>query len=312
MTKRHAAAATFLVIVMFLAGCGGSEDKASTGSEIQLQRDADQGRLGAPPDQSVSGAGSSSSSKGAADIAAVPPQAQIAPRDPVPAAPGPNSKVIKNARLEIEVAEGRFQTQFDRATQLAEEFGGFVSNSSVSETKGEIASGTVSLRIPADRFQTAISRLKKLGKVTAEDQNGQDVTREYVDLEARLRHAKAQEAFFLRLLDESKTIADLVQVQQQLSNVQLQIEEIQGQLQYLKDQTAFSTVTVRVFEPGAAAGPKPKGLARAWTEAVNAFLSVIAGLIVFLGWIAPFTLLVLILFGLWKLVRSKTRPDPVP
>jgi uncharacterized protein DUF4349 len=214
---------------------------------------------------------------------------------PLPNIPPSATKVIKNSRIEVRVGKGSFGRQFGRASNLAESLGGFVSNSAVNVTDGGLSSGTITLRIPSQNFQAARARLKDLGKVVAEDQSGQDVTKEFVDLEARLRHAKAEEAFFLGLLDRSKSIADLVQVQAQLSEVQLRIEQIEGQLQFLQDQTSFSTVSVRIFEPGAREKTPEGDLSKAGQRAVNAFQSVVGGMIVSIGWLAPFALIGLIL-----------------
>ncbi|MGH2771919.1 MAG: DUF4349 domain-containing protein [Actinomycetota bacterium] len=229
---------------------------------------------------------------------------------PLPDIPPSQARVIKNANLEVKIKKGAFQDQFKRAGQLAEEFGGYVTNTSVSEEKGKIASGTITIRVPSDRFQSALNRLKGLGKVTTESQDGQDVTREFVDLEARLRNAKSQEAFYLRLLDQAKSVSDMIQVQQQLINVQLQIEQIQGQLQYLKDHTGFSTITARIYEPGAAVPDgKPRPLGKAWNAAVDAFQNVIGGLVVALGWIAPIALIAAAGYLVWRLSRrSKSTP----
>lgn len=218
---------------------------------------------------------------------------------PLPA----GSKVIRNAGIEIRVGKGRFDDRFSEAGRLAESLGGFVAHSSTSSRKGNVASGTITVRVPSDKFQVALSSLRRLGKVTSEQQDGQDVTKEFVDLEARLRHAKGQEAFFLRLMDQAKTISDMIQIQEQLTQVQLRIEEIQGQLQFLRDQTSFATITAHIFEPGAAV--RPGGLARAWSEAVAGFKAVLAGMIVAVGWTAPFVLLGLALVGAWKITRPK-------
>ncbi|MEX2553043.1 MAG: DUF4349 domain-containing protein, partial [Actinomycetota bacterium] len=210
---------------------------------------------------------------------------------PLPNIPPSATKVIKNSRIEIRVGEGSFDRQFGRASSLAESMGGFVSNSDVNETEGGLSSGTITLRIPSQNFQAARARLKELGRVMAEDQSGQDVTKEFVDLEARRRHAKTEESFFLGLLDRSKSIADLVQVQAKLSEVQLRIEQVEGQLQFLQDQTSFSTVSVRIFEPGAREKTPEGDLSKAVQRAMNASQSVVGGMVVSIGWLAPFALI---------------------
>lgn len=232
---------------------------------------------------------------------AVPPL----PEDGVPG----STKVIKNINLEIRIDRGQFQRQFARASLLAEQFQGYVTGSQVTRSKdGELASGSLTIRVPSSRFEEVVDRLKGLGEVTGEDRSGQDVSREFVDLEARLKQAKTEEAFFLRLLGEAKTVGDMIQVQSQLSGTQLRIEEIQGQLQYFKDQTSYSTITASIYEPGAALAGEPKPLTKAWQEAGRGFQSVISGAVVGLGWLAPFALVGLV--GLLAYRRFRRRPEP--
>ena len=257
----------------------------------------------------TTGDGGDGGGSGASDSSARIAQAQLPDLPDGPIAG--SGRVIKNISLEIRIKKDQFQRQFSRAGSLAEQFGGFVTNSQVSETDGKLASGTLTIRVPSNRFEEAVGRLKGLGKVTAEDRSGQDVSKEFVDLEARLKQAKAEEAFFLRLMDEARGISDMIQVQSQLSGVQLRIEEITGQLNYLKDQTSLSTISVRVYEPGAPASGNPQPLAKAWNGAVDGFQSVIGGLVVAVGWLAPFALIALIgLFVLKLRNRPKVAAEP--
>jgi hypothetical protein len=212
--------------------------------------------------------------------------------------------VIKTASLEVRVGEGKFQERFSRAGSIAGQFGGFVTGSSTFDGQGDMKSGTITLRIPADRFEEAVAALKRLGKVTAEDQSGQDVTQEFVDLEARLRHLRSQEAFYLRLMDQATSVSDMIQIQQQLQNVQLQIEQLQGHLQYLKDQTSFATIAVRIFAAGAAPG-RPTPLGQAWHEALEGFQTVVGGFVIVAGWGLPFVLLGAVVLVLWRLARTR-------
>ncbi|CAN5899187.1 hypothetical protein BH23ACT12_BH23ACT12_15020 [soil metagenome] len=328
MQKPFIAVVALLSLLILAAACSRGND----GSETELSGSApanfgaessgEEGKLAAPDD---SGADSGSARSGSGDgigtaggaaggsdefAGATTGGSDRAQVSGIPAVPLDGSgRVIKNISLEIRIKEDQFQRQFSRAGSLAEQFGGFVTSSQVSETDGKLASGALTIRVPSDRFEEAVGRLKGLGKVTAEDRSGQDVSKQFVDLEARLKQAKAEEAFFLRLMDEARGISDMIQVQSQLSGVQLRIEEIQGQLNYLRDQTALSTISVRVYEPGAPVSGNPQPLANAWDSAIDGFQSVIGGLVVALGWLAPFGLIALA--GLFVL-KLRNRPKVAP
>ena len=320
MRMRWVALSLLVVIALGAAGCSRDEsskvsgiasDAAAPESDVDKARDL----MAEPPVDSLTegtsgGAGGARATGAAGDVAQAPGPGL----PPLPEVLPGSAKVIKNINLQVRIDKGEFQRQFARASTVAEQFQGFVSGSQVSRTEdGELASGMLTIRVPSDRFEQAVARLKELGEVTSEDRTGQDVSREFVDLEARLRHAQTEEAFYLKLMGEAKTVSDMIQVQSQLSSVQLRIEEIQGQLQYLKDQTSFSTITVNIYEPGAALLGEPKPLAKAWAEAVDAFQSVVSGAVIGLGWIAPFAIAGLIGFGVYRISRRKGKrvaPEP--
>ncbi|HEX2054423.1 MAG TPA: DUF4349 domain-containing protein [Actinomycetota bacterium] len=309
MIKRFAATFVLILLLAFGAACGDRAQDVSSETQAAAPTKSE-AFAGAATDADGSAADSVAAGRagGGGALAAPAPEAAAA-QAPVPDLPdvppgGPaSSRVIKNISLEVEIEDDAFQRQFARAGTVAEQFGGFVTNSQVAESDGELSSGSLTIRVPSNRFEEAVSRLKQLGKVKAEDRSGQDVSKQFVDLEARLRQAKTEEGFFLRLMDEAEGVSDMIQIQSQLSAVQLRIEEIQGQLNFLRDQTDFSTITVRLYEPGAPTGA-PKGLAGAWEEAVDGFQSVIGGIVVGLGWLAPFALLGLV--G-WLVYRTRSR-----
>jgi hypothetical protein len=208
--------------------------------------------------------------------------------------------VIKTAELDVEVARDGLGDAMSTATTVATRYQGFVVATS---TRGsESRRGTMVLRVPADRFEEALNDLRGLGEVEGQEVLGEDVSEEFVDLEARLRHLQAQERVMLALFDEAVAVADTIRIQNELSGVQLQIEELRGRLRYLHDQTTLSTISVTLAEEGAAI---PGALDRAWARALDGFLSVVAGLVVAIGYALPFSLLALVAL----LVLRKVRPS---
>jgi uncharacterized protein DUF4349 len=192
--------------------------------------------------------------------------------------------VIKTADLQVEV-DG-LDAAMDGATRVATRYGGFVVSSA---TEGEESQrGSVMIRVPSDRFEEALGDLRGLGEVQRQRVEGQDMSQEFVDLEARLRNLDAQETVLLGLFKDAVSVTDTIRVQRELSGVQLQIEELQGRLRYLRDRTALGTITVGLAGAGAAA---PGPLDEALDRAVQGFLNVLAGLVVALGYVAPFAII---------------------
>lgn len=225
------------------------------------------------------------------------------------------SAVIKTGDVGIEVRRGGIDRAFNRVVAIAGTYGGFVLSSSQGgpgpipleggATRPDIqpvpppdddgSFTEIVIRIPADRFERAVADLTsgELGKVTRRGFSGQDVSQEFVDLESRLRHLRAQEAVLLKLMAKARSIGDTLVVQQQLSQVQLQIEEITGRLRYLKNQTAFGTIAVHLSEVGAVVKEPSDGpsWSKAWETALEGLGRMGTAALIGATWLAPFALL---------------------
>ncbi len=245
-----------------------------------------------------------------------PVAGERAPAAPVPA-PGESlgevipivgPEVVKTADLSVVVSKGRFDEAFRKATLVAGTYGGFVASSSTSGRK--VPSGTLVIRVPAASFERALNDLRALGEVESESISGEDVSAQFVDLEARLRTWEAQEEVLLRLMDQATSVADTLRVQRELQDVQLRIEQIRGQLRVLRDRTELATIAVTVHEPGAVIreAERRPSLARAWRRAVDGFLAVVYAVVVGLGYLVPVTVLAgLVAVGIRRL---RARPAP--
>lgn len=214
-------------------------------------------------------------------------------------------KIIKTADLRLRVSSERFQGAFNEVQEIAERHGGFVAN---SETRtGEFRSGYLTIRVPATAFQRTLADVKRLGEVRFENIYGEDVTAQFVDLEARLRHFEAQEVVLLDLLAQSRTVADTLRVQRELQNVQLEIELLQGNLRFLRDQTELSTISVTLREEGAGGddGDEPGAWGKAWDRAIDGIVNVFSSVIIGLGYLVPIGLLIAAAWLGFRAVRAR-------
>lgn len=217
-------------------------------------------------------------------------------------------KVIKNAYIELEIEEGKFESTLFELTNLAEQNGGFISNSqSYSDSEGNLTSGSVTIRIPSNKYNSALNRVKEMGTVKNISSSGQDVTQEYTDLESRLRNYEAQEEILLDLMKESKKVSDSLEVQRELSVVQEQIEIIKGRMQYLDDMVSFSTIDVYFHEPEpitVAGWGFVEALKRGLRGAVNVFNWLVVAIII----TAPLWISIgIILIIVWQVIRARKR-----
>lgn len=219
--------------------------------------------------------------------------------------------VIKTATLDVQVAKGDFDKAFQAAMQVAGRYGGYVQSSSTSGTR--VHSGTLTVRVPSASFDNAMADLSRLGVPQSRSVSGQDVTNEYVDLNARLRTWQAQEAVLLKLMKRATSVEATLRVQTSLQDVQFRIEQIKGQLRVLENRTDLATIDVSLHEPGAVihlrqrpAGEERPSLAEAWTKAVDGFLGVLYATVVGLGYLIPIALIGLVLWFAVRRMRPAT------
>ncbi len=283
----------------------------------------------APPPSDVAVAGDGKVVEGVVEreegsaVAAPPAEAAPAPAEPgvdlggaeeiaVIPLPEVGPKVIQIATLSLSVERGRFDETVDRARTIAAGLGGFVTASSASQgTDQRLVRGSLVVRVPQRSYAQAMARLAELGKVTGREESGQDVSQQYVDLEARERHLEAVERQLLGFLSKTETVADALIVQDRLNQVQLQLEEVRGQLRYLDDQTSFSTITLNVAERGVpVAGGKDGGwgIADAWQTAADGFLKVIGAVFVGLATAGPILAALALAFLGWRWWLRRRRP----
>jgi hypothetical protein len=257
------------------AGGGGAASRAPEKAVGQVV--SDQPAAGVPVPSAVNeDAAGSSAGGGLSSVGSLPPI-------------GPD--IVKTAGISIEVKAGGFETAFNAATTIAGRYGGYVEDSSMRGIKAKSAELTI--RVPATGFDRAMNDLRGLGSVEGQSISGQDVTAQFVDLDARLRTWQAQEAVLLRLMRRATSIESTLRVQNQLQDVQFRIEQIKGQLRLLENQTSLATIDVSLREVGAVVGVRPMeahdrpSLGEAWDRAVDGFLGVIFAVVVGLGYLIP-------------------------
>lgn len=131
----------------------------------------------------------------------------------------------------------------DRLTDLAEKMGGYLVS---AQGGGQSATAeTLTIRVPAARFEEARAEIRKLGlRLENEKIDAQDVTRQYVDQDASLRNLHAEEMQYLTILKQASTVKDMLLVSEKLSEVRGQIEQQQAEFNALSQQTDTVALTI--------------------------------------------------------------------
>ncbi len=209
-----------LIVALLLAACSAS-GMADVGADLGGGAAAEQ-----PAASAASGEGSGQRANG--EEGAPPLAAPI------------EQRIIKTGEITLEV--GNVGESLGRVRALAVELGGYVGGSQAGTLED---SATLTLRVPAAGFETALARLHEMdAEVVAESTREQDVTGQVVDLAARIDNLQASEASYRELVSRAEEVEDILAVQSRLDQVRGEIEQLTAQLEALEGQAALSTLTV--------------------------------------------------------------------
>jgi hypothetical protein len=114
--------------------------------------------------------------------------------------------------------------------------------------------GTITVRVPEAKFDTAVERFAALGEVVDMTTSADDVSDQMVDLRARLRHARAVELRLLGFLDRARNIRETLAVQDRIDRTQLTVEQLSAEIARMSEVTSYGTITVSLHERGV---PRP-------------------------------------------------------
>ncbi len=227
-------------------------------------------------------------------------------------------KIIRNADLSLESDEPEVAQQ--KIATIAQQKGGFVIQSTqrgtdVTSVKRDTV--TMSIRVPSEKFNESLDEIRKTAsRVVLETVSGQDVTEEFIDIEARLKAKKALEEQFLEIMKRSNSVADALNVQREISNVRSEIEQIEGRKRFLENQSSLSMIKVSLQTPNAISGSS-KGFIYRLTDSVSngldvalsfvlLFISAIIAIVPFLLLVVLPIVLVIRYFLKWSRTRKQS------
>ena len=272
-----------LVVVIGLAGLVGlfaavgllSGGAIGGGSEAQLSYDRSSASVGQPA--GVTAEAGEAAAGGAAPLADGTAQTDVALAVP-PVSAYSAHRLIRTGDMSLLVAKGTLLSTVDRVTSMTTASGGYVLSSSVgseygtplpmTEGSGDVAPAdgltttttsdgsapyaTLTVRVPERLFDATLKRFAQLGKVESVSTSSEDVTSQYVDLQARLRHQRAVETRLVGFLAQADTISETLAVQDRIDKVQLEIEQLSAQMKSLRETTSYGTLSVFLHEKGTA------------------------------------------------------------
>src|SRR6266853_1483657 len=158
-----------------------------------------------------------------------------------------NRKLIRNATIELEIVS--FDDALQKITAIANDERGYVATTSSQKQANGKLRGEVVVKVLPENLDRFLQKIRGLGELKNQTLGTEDVTKAYLDTDARLKNARVMEQ---RLIDMLKTktgkVSDLLQVEKELARVREEIEKMQGELKYWDSQVQFATVTISLAE----------------------------------------------------------------
>ena len=204
----------------------------------------------------------------------------------------------------------------ERIRRFAESSGGYLVSSQIQGSAGN-SSAALTVRVPVARWEEVRSQIRQLGlRVESDKLEAQDVTRDYVDREARLRTLSAQEQQYLQILKRAATVKDTLEVSDKLNQIRSQIEQQQAEFDALSKQVETVAIAVDLHSDADAEvlGLHWRPLYRiksAMRDGLDGFGNYVASMISF-AFLLPSILLWLMTFAVgaavgWRLLRWAAR-----
>lgn len=216
--------------------------------------------------------------------------------------------VIKNASLSLVVDQP--EEAMDIVSKMADEMGGFVVSARLSQrtldSGAKVPQANITIRVTADKLDEALKRIKALSSQAplSENLDSQDVTKDYTDLQSRLRNELNTEATLQKIMDQATKTEDVLAVYTQLTQVRQNIEVLKGQIQYYEQSVALSAITVELLpnealQPLTIGGWRPVGVAKDAVQTLINTLKLLGNLLIWIViYVLPVLLVLFVIFGL--------------
>ncbi|MBQ1223627.1 MAG: DUF4349 domain-containing protein [Oscillospiraceae bacterium] len=160
--------------------------------------------------------------------------------------PDPTRKLIYYVNYTLETKT--FDDSVAKLLALTDTLGGYTESSETRGGNGSERYSTYVLRIPAEKLQDFISSVGTIGSIQHESLSSEDVTLEYVDVEAQLTTLRAKETRLTELLEQAETLEDVLKIEDSLNSVRYEIESATSQLNTMASLVNYSTVTINLHE----------------------------------------------------------------
>lgn len=182
-------------------------------------------------------------------------------------------KIIKTGTFTFETTS--VNQTFEQLQKWVVSQKGYVQSDQTTKNYDRI-SRNVTIRIPSTGFEPVVDSLKRNVKVfDIQTIEAQDVTEEFLDVEARMKAKKELENRYLQLLNKAQSVKDILEIETQLAQIREEIEAQEGRLKYLQNRVSYSTLNLNFYEiTDVVKAPSQTYFSRLWNALKNGFTGI--------------------------------------
>lgn len=226
-------------------------------------------------------------------------------------------KVIKRASLTVETVG--YDDTLNGIATLSENMGGYIENSDLmgkgyGNSSFQSRRAHFTIRIPKKNFDEFLNKISRISNILQKQINGEDITSQYIDTEARLKTLNIREERVLELLKKATKLEDILQLEKELSNIRYEIENLTGSLKKMDNLVELTTVNIEVIEVSQIT--KVEGMPKSiwektglvFKQSLNSLGKIIQGIYLFIIALIPY-LIIMIPVGFvgYKIYRKKSK-----
>jgi hypothetical protein len=197
-----------------------------------------------------------------------------------------------------------FENAWAKANEIAADHNGFVIDSKTTQVEDEIAEGTIRMRVPASDLEDVLKDLRSLGTLARLETSGDDISVQLDDTRTRIREAQKEEAQLQDLLSRATTVSEELDVRNRLDDIRKNVRSLKERQKAQEDEVSFATIEATIVEDEVAAGRGSTMIGTAARTSGRVALTILAGILVLLGALAPLAALA---FAGWFVVRTVRR-----
>jgi Domain of unknown function (DUF4349) len=215
------------------------------------------------------------------------------------------AKIIKNANIRFETSD--LNESYTAIQNAVKKHGAIIQNDNEGKDYGTVFRNLV-VRIPSKNFDVFISDISKgVSYFDKKEISSDDVTEQYIDIDARLKAKKILEIRYFELLKKASKVSEMIEIETQLATIREEIEAKEGQLRFMQSRVSMSTITIECYKTVAEQEGATESFGSKIWNAIGSGFNSISNFFIGLLQLWPFILIfVLGFYFIRKRIKKKT------